>query len=412
MPDTRAREQLAVEGGTPVHQSGWMRWPNVSEEAWAAEVEPRFRQVYLSRTEGLPNPHAREFEEAWCRYTGAQHATLTSHGTDALQAVVAGAVDADGIGYAGEVIVPNYTFIASATAPLALQCGICLVDVEPDGFNLSPAAVEAAIGPKTVGILAVHLGGQPADLEALGAIAQKHGLALMEDCAQAHAAKHRDRHVGTIGHAAGFSFQSSKNLTSGEGGLVTTSDTATWHRAYAYLNIGRYLGGERWEHPRIGWNYRSNEYMAAVLLSRLGALEEETDRRDANGLYLNGLLAGIEGFTPPRRMPWCGRHAYHLYMSLYQPAAFGGHSRDEFLRALQAEGVPCSNGYAMPLSDQEGLAAVAERYPDRCRAEDSPNTRQIIAQSVWFTQNMMLGSRQDMDDIATAVAKIKRAWTS
>jgi len=216
-----AAAKLAIDGGTPVRQAGWPAWPVVSEELWETSVGPRLKQVYLSRVEGLPNPMAREFERRWCEYGGVAHAVLCSHGTDALQCAVAGALDADGLGYAGEVICPNYTFIASAGAPLALQTGICLVDVDLDDHNLLPAAVEASIGPKTVGIMAVHLGGHPADMAALRAIAERHHLALIEDCAQAHGAKHHDRQVGSLGDCAGFIYQSSKNLTSGEGGLVT-----------------------------------------------------------------------------------------------------------------------------------------------------------------------------------------------
>lgn len=407
----RAAEKLAVDGGVPVHTTGWPGWPDNTEAKWAEMVGPRLKEVYLSRAEGMPNTQAHEFEREWCEYTGSRHAILTSHGTDALQAAVAGALDADGLGRAGEVICPNYTFIASAAAPMALQCGICFVDADPDSFNVDPAAVEAAIGPETVAIMAVHLGGHPIDYDALAAIADKHGLALIEDCAQAHGAKHGQRHVGSLGTVAGFSFQSSKNLTSGEGGMVTTNDLEVGNRAYAYLNIGRFMGGARWDHPRIGWNYRSNEYMAALLRARLTTFEAEAALRDANGAYLNGLLSQIPGFKPPRRQPWCGRHAYHLYISQYDPAAFGGKSRDLFLAALRAEGVPCSAGYTVLLSDQEAFRMVADQYPDRLRTEPCPQTLATIAGAVWFTQNMLLGSRRDMDDIAAAVAKIQQAWT-
>ncbi|MCC7491787.1 MAG: DegT/DnrJ/EryC1/StrS family aminotransferase [Fimbriimonadaceae bacterium] len=403
--------RLAIDGGDKVRSRPWPAWPEVSEAKWETEVAPRLKEVYLSRTEGLPNPQARAFEAQWCEYAGVQHATLTSHGTDALMAAVAGALDADGLGRAGEVIVPNYTFIASASAPMALQCGVCFVDVDPDSFNLDPAAVEAAIGPDTVGLVAVHLGGHPADLDALRAIAARRGLKIIEDCAQAHGARHHQTQVGSLGDAGAFSYQSSKNLTSGEGGLVTTQDTETWYRCYAYLNIGRYLGGERWEHPRIGWNYRSNEYAAALLRARFATLDEETDRRDANGAYLGELLAGLGGLTPPRRQPWCGRHAYHLYIMQYDGDAFGGHSRDEFLKALNAEGIACGVGYNKLLSEQEGVQAMAGRYPDRVRAMPCPQTVQIMERSVWFTQNMLLEGRAEMDEIATAVAKIKAAWS-
>ena len=404
-------ETLAVDGGTAVHTTGWPAWPDNTEANWSERVEPLMRRVYLSRHEGLPNTLGREFEAKWCEYAGVKHAVLTSHGTDALQAAVAGALDADGIGFAGEILCPEYTFIASASAPLALQCRICFVDADPDSFNLDPAAVEAAIGPDTTALMAVHLGGHPADLDALGAIAKKHGLALIEDCAQAHGAIHRGRQVGSIGSIGGFSYQSSKNLTSGEGGLVTTQDESILNRAYAYLNIGRYRTFERWEHPRIGWNYRADEYEAALLLARFETFDAEAEKREANGRYLSELLADVGGLIPPKRQPWCDRHAYHLYILRYQPEAFGGRPRAEFLKALNAEGIPSGVGYAKLLSEQDGIKAVAANHPDRVRVTDAPHTRGILADSLWLSQSMLLAEREDMEQIAAAVDKIRRAWS-
>jgi len=403
-------DTLAIDGGTPVHSGGWPAWPDNTEANWAERVEPLLRRVYLSRHEGLPNTLGKEFEAKWCEYAGVAHAVMTSHGTDALQAAVAGALDADGLGFAGEIICPEYTFIASASAPMALQCRVCFVDADPDSFCLDPAAVEAAIGPETVAIMAVHLGGHPADLDTLGKLADKHGLALIEDCAQAHGAVHRGRQVGGIGTCGAFSYQSSKNLTSGEGGMVTSQDAEVLNRAYAYLNIGRYRDFERWEHPRIGWNYRMGEYAAAMLLARFETFDAETNTRDQNGAYLAGLLNEVGGLLPPKRQPWCDRHAYHLYICRYQPEAFGGRSRAEFIKALSAEGVPCGGGYAKLLSDQDGMRAVADQRPDRIRITDSPNTRGIIDDTIWLSQQMLLADRSAMDDIAEAVAKIRRAW--
>lgn len=403
---------LAIDGGTPVRTAGWPAWPDVSEAEWTSRVEPRLRQVYLSRQEGLPNPQSAAFEEAFGAYIGVEHALLTSHGTDALMCLVAGALDVDGIGDGGEVICPEYTFIASASAPLAMGCSIAFCDIDRETFNLSPAAVEAAITERTVGIMAVHLGGMACDMDALRQIAERHGLALMEDCAQAHGAEHHGRHVGGLGHGGAFSFQSSKNLCSGEGGMVTTNDPNVYRLAFAYRNIGRFPGGERWEHPVLGGNYRCSEYLAALLSARLETFDEQANRRDANGRYLNELLAGIEGVTPPVRMPWCTRHAYHLYMCHYDPDAFGGHSRAEFVRALSAEGIACGAGYAMPLSQQESLRMVAEKHPGRIRVEPAPNTAWVIEHAFWFTQNQLLADRAAMDDIATAIAKIQAAWTA
>ncbi|MBI2299751.1 MAG: DegT/DnrJ/EryC1/StrS family aminotransferase [Armatimonadetes bacterium] len=396
---------LAIDGGTPVRTKPWPAWPQVSEAEWDTLVGPRLKQVYLSATEGLPNPMSAELEAAFCAFTGAKFSLFTSHGTDALMTLCAGALDIDGVGPAGELICPEYTFIASASAPLALGCSIVFADIDKRHFCLDPAAVEAAISPRTVAIMNVQLGGQAGDMDALQKIADKHGLALLEDCAQAHGARHNATQVGAVGTGGGFSFQSSKNLTSGEGGMVTTNDEDVYNRASAYRNIGRFPGGKRWEHPRLGQNYRGSEYLAALLLARLTTLDEQTDRRDRNGVYLNELLAQVGGITPPERMPWCGRHAYHIYMLHYHPDEFGGHSRDEFIRAMNAEGVPATLGYNLLLSEQQGIQSVRERYPERVRVEPSPQTQWVFEHTVWLFQSVLLAERADMDDIAEAAGK-------
>lgn len=403
-------DRLAVDGGTPVHTGGWPAWPVVDEESWRERVEPRLKAIYLGRAEGLPNTRAQEFEATFGEYLGVEHAMLTAHGTDALMVLVAAALNLDGLGRGGEVLCPQYTFIASASAALAVQCGVCFVDIDRRSFDLSPEAVEAAIGPNTAAIMAVHLGGQACDMDALQKIADKHGLALLEDCAQAHGALHHETQVGAVGLGGGFSFQSSKNLTSGEGGLITTNDHDVYLRSYALRNIGRFPGGERWEHPLLGWNYRGSEYLAALLSARFETFCDEAATRDANGIYLNSLLANIPGITPPERMPWCGRHAYHLYMGHYDPAAFGGHTRNEFLAALRAEGIPAGSGYGMLLSDQEALKLLRERYPDRIRVTESSETEWVIEHTFWLTQNILLADRESLAHIAEAITKVQRAW--
>lgn len=404
-------ETLAISGGAPACTVDWPAWPENSEEEWRTTLEPLLREVFLSRTEGLPGPQASALAEEYAAWCGTRHAVLTPHGTDAIMAGLAGALDLDGLGDGGEVIVPNYTFVATASAALSVRCTVAFADVDPLHFTLSPAAVEALIEPRTVAILAVHLGGHPADMDGLRAVADKHGLALIEDCAQAHGAEWHGRRVGSLGAAGCFSFQSSKNLTSGEGGMVTTDDQDVYERVHAFMNVGRRPGGERWQYPRLGWNYRPSEYVAALLRTRLPRLDEHTERRNANALYLNGLLEQIGGLTPPRRLPWCTRHGYHLYMCGYDPDSFGGHSRDEFCAALRAEGVPCTPGYTQPLSDEGGFQTVRLRYPEQVRVGDASVTRWCAEHAVWLFQNQLLAPREAMDPIAAAVAKIRAAWT-
>lgn len=407
-------EKLAIFGGTPVRDTSkkpWTSWPQNHEEEWKNEIEPALKAVYLSRTEGLSAPKAKEFGEKFANYCGTKFAILMPHGTDAIRAAVAGALDLDGFGDGGEVIVPNYTFIATASAALEQGCSVAFVDIDADSLTISPAAIEAAIDPKrTRAILPVHLGGHSANMDEIVKIAKKHNLAVVEDCAQAHGAEFNGKKVGSLGDAGAYSFQSSKNLTSGEGGIVTSNDQDIRDRVYSFMNVGRRPEGARWEYPRLGWNYRPSEYIATLLTVRLKKLEEQTDIRNSNATYLSQELKQVEGITPSHLAPWVTKHGYHLYMMKYHPAGFGGHSRDEFTQALSKEGIPCSKGYGGLLSKEGGVTYVKERYPHLIRELPCPNVEKACREAVWFYQNMLLGSKSDMDDIIEAVVKIQKAF--
>lgn len=403
-------EKLAAQGGNPVHTRGWPRWPQNTEEQWERLVEPALKNVYLSGAEGLGGGKARQFAANFAEYCGSKHGVMMPHGTDSISAALTGVLDLDGFSDGGEAILPNYTFIATASATLDRRVSIAFVDIDPKTCTILPEAVEAAITPNTRAIVPVHIGGHPADMIRLRQIADKHGLKIVEDCAQSHGAEIHGKKVGSWGDAGAFSFQSSKNLTSGEGGMVTTDDEHVRDLVVAFMDVGRRPGGARWEYPRIGWNYRPSEYLAALLDIRLSLLEDETRIRNENGLYLYKRLSDIEGITPPYLAPYTTMHGYHLYMMLYDGDAFGGHSRREFLHALSAEGVSCTPGYGQPLSREAGLQHIAGKYPNLIRELPCPNVEKICATSFWFFQSMLLGSREDMMDIVEAIAKIQTAF--
>ncbi len=405
--------QLAVSGGTPVRNTEidpWSPWPLHTTEEWESKIEPLLREVYMSGNEGSGGTMIERFGGQYAQYTGTNYALFMPHGTDSISAALAGALDLDGFSAGGEVIVPNYTFVATASAVLERRCTVVFVDISPATFTIDPAAVESAITRETRAILPVHLGGHPADMEALQDIARRHNLAIIEDCAQAHGAEYRTKKVGALSDVGAFSFQASKNLTSGEGGMVTTNNKDIHDRVSAFMNVGRAPGGARWEYPRLGWNYRPSEYLAAILLVRLALLEAQTDIRNRNATYLSNVLEAIEGITPPELAPWVTKHGYHLYCLKYNPEGFGGKSRQTFVDALSAEGVPCSLGYRSPLSEEPGMAHVAQKYPSLTRALPCPNAASVCEQSVWLFQNLLLGSEMDMDQIVEAITKIRRAW--
>ena len=223
--------QLAASGGTPVRNTEtapWSAWPLHTTEEWESKIEPLLREVYLSGNEGSGGTMIERFREQYARYTGTNYALFMPHGTDAISAALAGALDLDGFSEGGEVIVPNYTFVATASAVLERRCTVVFVDISPETFTIDPEAVAAAISPETRAILPVHLGGHPADMGALQDIALRHNLAVIEDCAQAHAAEYQTKKVGALSDVGAFSFQASKNLTSGEGGWSPqTTKTST-----------------------------------------------------------------------------------------------------------------------------------------------------------------------------------------
>jgi len=231
----RLTGKLARFGGTPVRDVRFRPWASYHADNarhWRKKVGHVMRRIFVSGREGLPQTLANELAVKWAEYCGVRHALILPHGTDALRIALAATLDHDGLDYGGEVIVPNFSFIASANAALDRRFGVALVDVDPDTLNIDPKRVEEAIEPgRTKAIMPVHLFGQPADMAALKAIARKHNLKIIEDAAQAHGAIHQLGRAGSLGDAAGFSFQSSKNISAGEGGALTTNDPAIFERA-------------------------------------------------------------------------------------------------------------------------------------------------------------------------------------
>lgn len=398
-------ETLALHGGTPVRTRPFPQWP-VHDHHDEARVVEALRSGRWGR---LAGDQVAEFERRFAAMHGCRHGVAVVNGTVSLRI----ALMAAGLQAEDEVIVPTYTFLSTATAVVEANCVPVFVDVDLDTFNLDPNAVEAAITPRTRAIIPVHFAGQPADMEAIVDIASRRGLFVLEDAAHAHGASHRGRPAGSLGHAGSFSFQSSKNLTAGEGGIIVTNDEALAERCRSIHNCGRVPGGVWYEHHVISGNYRLGELQGALLNAQLDRLEAQTATRDANGRALAARLAAIAGIHPQARPDWCTRHSQHLFMLRLDAAAFGA-PRAAVLEALQAEGIPCASGYGYPLPDQPLFRnkAFGPYLPQaRGRLDYSrvacPNSQRICReQGVWLDQSMMLGTDEDMRDIAEAFGKI------
>lgn len=399
--------KLAINGGPKTRTQPFPAWPVFGAEDEAAVVEV-IRSGKWGRQAGT---RVQTFEEAFARYHEARYGVATFNGTVSLRI----ALLAVGLEAGDEVIVPPYTFLATASAVIEANGTPIFVDIEPDTCNLDPAKLEAAITPRTRAIIPVHFGGQPADMDRLLAIARRHHLAVIEDAAHAHGAIYKGRKVGALGDIGSFSFQSSKNLTSGEGGILTTNDERYGALCRSSQNCGRVAGGAWYEHHRIGGNYRMSELQGALLLAQLARLEEQTVRRDENGRFLNEHLATLPGISPLTRGHGETRHAYHVYTFRYRSADLGGVSRERFLAALNAEGIPATAGYPVGLYAQPlfvnkafgpytGWKQVRKDLP--YDPSNFPVCEAVCRDACWFSQNMLLGDRSDMQAIVRAVSKV------
>jgi dTDP-4-amino-4,6-dideoxygalactose transaminase len=400
--------KLAINGGEQTRSKPFPAWP-IFDDREIKALEEVCRSGHWGCISGTK---VAEFEKKFAQFQDAKYGVCVTNGTVALEI----ALKAVGVKAGDEVIVPPYTFIASASSVLNIGAIPVFVDIEPDTYNLDPSKIEAHLSDKTKAILAVHIAGCPADMDGIMEIAQKYNLKVVEDAAQAHAAAWKGRRVGAIGDAGTFSFQASKNLNAGEGGIIVTNDAEVYARAWSLHNCGRVPEGRWYEHRILGTNARMTEFQAAILLAQMERLEEQTRIRNENAEYLSQMLAEIEGIKPLKRDPRVTTHAYHLYIFRYDAKAFDGVPRQRFIEALNAEGIPCASGY-VPLYKEQLFYVEPDGCPLECgfygRKMDyskvcCPITEHACAnEAVWLFQNMLLGSKEDMEDIAQAIRKIK-----
>jgi dTDP-4-amino-4,6-dideoxygalactose transaminase len=403
--------KLALFGGTPVRVRPFPAWPVFGEAEERSLLELVRSGQWWRYTMGeavapqAASADARskvaEFQQLFAAAQGARFGVACATGTAALEV----ALKALGVGAGDEVLVPPYTFIATATAPMLIGAAPVFCDIDPETLNLDPARLEEAITPRTKAVVPVHFAGAAADMGAILELAGKRGLAVLEDAAHAHGGTWNGQGLGTIGAAGTFSFQASKNMTAGEGGLITTNDPELAEICESYIWVGRRTGRPWYEHHRLGWNYRMTEFQGAILIEQLKRLKEQTALHLANGLYLNEQLAKIPGIQPLHVPPYATCHSFHIYVFRFDARQFEL-SREDFLSALAAEGIPASSGYAHPLYrnplfQDPGLPVDYSACPELC-----PNAEKVCAEAVWLEHRLLLGERQDMDDIVEAVRKI------
>ncbi|UBU11429.1 DegT/DnrJ/EryC1/StrS family aminotransferase [Nonomuraea gerenzanensis] len=397
---------LALYGGTPVRTDPWPSWPPPMDDAQRALVTAVLESGRWGATQG--GQACADLVAAFARRSGVEHGVAVGNATLGLFAALRGL----GVGPGDEVIVPAYTFVATATAVLLAGATPVIADVDATDLHLSAPAVEAALTPRTAAIVPVHLAGSPADMDPLNAIAARHGLAVVEDAAQAHGATYRGRPVGGLGDAGVYSFQSSKAMTAGEGGLVVCRAREVHEAVWSVCNVGRALDGAWYGHPRVGWNLRLTELQAALLLPWLDRLDDEIDRR-------NAFAAAVERELPPsaaavaRELPPTGppsgpapvtvvppppgttRDSRHLLMLRFHVPF----DRSFLLAAMAAEGVPLDEGYP-PLGTMPALTEAG------ARTQPCPNAEAAAREVLWVRQPMLMADPTGAEHLVEALTKV------
>lgn len=382
---------LALHGGSPVRAAPWPSWPPPLDPRQRELVTEVLESGLWGATQG--GSVVADLTAAFARLSGVPYGVAVGNGTLGLFAALKGL----GVGRGDEVIVPAYTFVASATAVLLAGAVPVIVDVDPIHLHLSPQAVQDALTSRTAAIMPVHLAGSPADMDPINALAARHGLKVVEDAAQAHGTTYHDRPVGGLSDAGVYSFQASKAMTAGEGGLIVCRDQAGYEAIWSVCNLGRRLGGQWYGHPEVGWNLRLTEIQAALLLPWLDRLDGEIDRRNAFCDALDRELAHLPAapVSVVPQPPGTTRDSRHLLMLRVDAPV----DRDFLLAAMAAEGVPLESGYPP-------LAAMAALTAEGARAEPCPAAEKAAAGVVWVRQAMLMDDPARAADIAEALTKV------
>jgi dTDP-4-amino-4,6-dideoxygalactose transaminase len=409
--------KLALNGGTPIRTDPWPRWP---------VYDDRERQLLLEAFDSgewggfpFPQPKTKELGEKFAAYQDARYGAACTNGSISLEICLRAA----GIKAGDEVIVPATTWIATGAAPVFVNAVPVFVDVRPDNYCIDCEAVEAAITDRTRAIIPVHLGSSMADLDHLTEIARKHSLVIIEDCAHAHGCKWKDKGAGSWGDFGSFSFQSSKILTAGEGGLITTNDRLLHEKVQSIINCGRKDEGyDSFPGHILGYNARMTELQAAIMLAQLDRMDELIRRKSEAVHYLTHRMTLAGGLYAVPRDVRESRRGYYQFIWKYKAEEFKGLHRDRFLQALEAEGIELDGMFYPPMpfhplfnARSEDWPMLRERYgdgiqaPETLRKFDFPVGKKFAQdEGIWMHYPYLLATKADLDDIVEAVIKIRK----
>lgn len=393
-----SKPTLALHGGEPVRSRPFLSWPQFdsNEERLLLEV------LHSGGWWRYGGHHVKAFEEAFAAEHGAKFGLAVSSGTLALETCVSALELEPG----DEVLVPSYTFVATATSVIMNAATPVFVDVSEETLNLDLEHAEQCVTSKTRAIAVVHFAGLPCDMEAVNAFAQKHNLRVIEDAAHAHGAKWDGQGVGSHGDISAFSFQASKNMTGGEGGILLTNDERLMTWAVSRHSYGQRPGHPWYSHHVVSTNLRMTEWQGAILRAQFDRMPEQNRRRLQAAAQLDAAIRELPGLsvvgsTDPR----AAERAYHLYCFRFEPSE--DISKEAFVKALEAEGIPCTGGYPVPLHRQPLFEHVKGPAQSPSYAElHLPGVEKACREVVWIRQTALLGEEQDTSDIVRALEKV------
>ena len=405
--------ELAILGGPKIRAEPYPAWP-----VWDQRDIDAVTEVIKSGRWGgypYPGPKTAELAKKFAEMQGGGYAVPMANGTVTMEV----ALRAAGIGWGDEVIVPAYTFQATASAPIAAGAIPVIVDVDPNNYCLDPQATEKAITKKTKAIIPVHLGHQMADMDAITALAEKYNLIVIEDCAHAHGAKWNGRGAGTIGHFGSFSLQSSKILTTGEGGILLCRTPELAAKAASIIDCGRphAPGGGAEDYTQdyqVGGNFRLSEIAAALALVGIERFPAQAKQREEMAAYMDEALSEVTGVRVLKRDSRHTTRSFYRYIFVIHPKEFGV-EHDVLCGALDAEGVDCWIGYeAMHhyslFQPQKSKLAVPNAFPEYFQFEkmNLPEAERACEhEAVWLDENVFRAGRKGVDDAVAAIKKIQ-----
>lgn len=393
-------EQLAIDGGTPVRTGAMSPWPFFDDEL----IEASARVLRSNKVNYWTGDEGKAFEREYAEAIGVNHAIALTNGTVALELALYGF----GIGPGDEVIVPSRTFIASASCAVMRGATPVVADIDRDSQTLTVDTIRAVTTPRTKAVVAVHLAGWPCDLDPILEFAHSRGIKVIEDCAQAHHATYKGRHVGSIGDAAAFSFCQDKIITTGgEGGLMTTNDRAFWDKCWSLKDHGKSQEALsrphqphlfRWLHESFGTNWRLTEMQSAMGRVLLRRLPEWVALRRRNATLLTMMLSSIPALripVPPKSVD----HAFYKYYAFVRPEELReGWSRDRIVQSLQAEGIACGPGSCSEIYLEKAFDGL---HP----ASRLPVARELGETSLMFMVHPTL-TASELRDTAHAIQKV------